>query len=171
MKILITGTKGIAQALADAYQAHDVTCVSRSTGHDINNINTWGQQFVDHDMIINNAYDGFGQVQVLDYFFRAWKYDASKKIITIGSRSSYMPAVDTKNMPYWPYQVHKLALQQAHDRMIQEAECQMKIINPGPVDTQMIAHLTVKKISTQDLAEKIIAVIDDPTVRRIDLWL
>lgn len=171
MKILITGTRGIGQALADAYADHEVTCVSRHTGHNINLVSLWGVEFLQYDMVINNAYDGFGQVTVLEYFYNAWRQNANKKIISVGSRASYMPASDIKQLAYWPYQVHKLALQQAHDRMIQDAQCDMKIINPGPVDTEMIAHLDIKKMSPADLAQRMVQVIQDPAIRRMDLWL
>ena len=42
MKILVTGTKELAQELAFVYAGHDATSVSRSTGHDINKIEEWG---------------------------------------------------------------------------------------------------------------------------------
>lgn len=171
MKILVTGTKGIGQALAQVYADHAVTCVSRSTGHDINLVNCWGFEFLQHDMVFNNAYDGFGQIVLLEYFYNAWKHDPSKKIITVGSRSSYMPALDTKHVAHWPYQIHKQALQHTHDRMIQDAKCDLKIINPGPVDTDMVSHLDIDKMSPIELAQRIVAVVQDSAIKRMDLWL
>lgn len=171
MKILITGTRGIAQALAQVYADHTVTCVSRATGHDINLVHSWGFEFLHYDMIFNNAYDGFGQILILEYFYNAWKHDTSKKIVTVGSRSSYMPASDAKQMTYWPYQAHKLALQHSHDRMVQDAKCDLKIINPGPVDTDMIAHLDIDKMSPSELAQRMAVIVSDPATKRIDLWL
>ena len=171
MKILITGNQGIARALAEQYDTHQVTCVSRQTGHDINQISQWGQQFLDYDLVFNNAYDGYGQVSVLEFFFNHWQELPNKTIVTIGSRSSYIPATDTKHLPYWPYQNHKLALQQAHDRMIQSAKCVLKIVNPGPVNTDMVKHLSVPKIDPKELATRVASMVADPAMKRIDLWL
>jgi len=130
-----------------------------------------GPEFLTYDMVINNAYDGFGQILVLQYFYYAWRNEPSKKIISIGSRSSYMSSSDNKQPTYWPYQIHKLALQEAHDRLIQDAKCDMKIINPGPVDTEMISHLDVKKMSPNNLAQRIVEIVQDPDIKRVDLWL
>ena len=41
MKILITGTNGLACKLGEAYADHSVSLVSRSNGFDINEINHW----------------------------------------------------------------------------------------------------------------------------------
>jgi short-subunit dehydrogenase len=170
MKILITGTKGLARALANAYIDHEVTLVSRSSGFDIAEIAHWGQEFLEHDCVFNNAYDGFLQVGVLEFFYSHWKNNYDKKIITIGSRAITHKRTDVES-GYWPYRLHKQALQQAHDAMLLDAKCNMKIINPGPIDTDMIKHIDTVKIDTGDLADKIKNIVSDPTLKRIDLWL
>jgi hypothetical protein len=170
MKILITGTRGLAHALGDAYIDQSVTLVSRSGGFDIADIGRWGEEFLDYDCVFNNAYDGFSQVGVLTFFYNHWKNDPSKKIISIGSRAITHKRTDAES-GYWAYRLHKQALQQAHDSMLLDAKCDIKIINPGPIDTDMIKHLNTIKIDPTTLALKIKNIVSDPTVKRVDLWL
>ncbi len=169
MKILITGTRGLAQSLGDAYIDHSVTLVSRSSGYDINDIDTWGNKFADYDCVVNCAYDGFAQVKVLEFFYNQWKHDVNKQIVSIGSRTISFKRSDNES-GYWAYRLHKQALQQAHDSMLLDAKCDMKIINPGPVDTDMIRHLNCVKLDTAALANTIKNIAADATIKRVDLW-
>lgn len=170
MKILITGTRGLANALGDVHIDHDVTLVSRSSGYDINDINRWGLEFLDRDCVYNCAYDAFAQIKVLEFFYHHWKDDISKKIITIGSCIITYKRTDSET-GYWAYRLHKQTLQQAHDAMLLTARCDMKIINPGPINTDMISHLSVPKLSPEELAQRIIQWAADPYVKRIDCWI
>jgi NAD(P)-dependent dehydrogenase (short-subunit alcohol dehydrogenase family) len=170
MRILITGAKGLARALGDTYIDHEVTLVSRSSGFNIADINLWGQEFLEYDCVFNNAYDGFLQIGVLEFFYNHWKNNYNKKIITIGSRAITYKRTEVES-GYWAYRLHKQALQQAHDAMLLDAKCDMKIINPGPIDTDMIKHLDTVKLDTGDLANKIKNIVSDSTLKRIDLWL
>lgn len=172
MKILITGNSGLASGIADNLLQHQVTRVSRSTGHDINHIDHWGHQFLDHDMIMNCAYDGFGQVAVLEFFYRNWKNDPAKSIINIGSRVIVYPRSEIeKDGQYWPYRLHKQTLEQAWKQMLC-CQCDIKLINPGSIDTHMMQHITgIKKFHVRDLGARIVAAAFDPTIKRLDLWL
>ena len=170
MKILITGTKGLASALGDAYIDHSVTLVSKSGGYNINNIKDWGTEFLDGDCVFNCAYDGFAQVDVLEFFYSHWKDNADKKIITIVSRSITHKRLESET-GYWPYRLHKQALQQAHDSMLLTAKCDMKIIHPGPIDTAMIQHIQCQKLNPVDLAKTIQDIVATPAIKRVDLWL
>lgn len=170
MKILITGIQGLADALRDVYIDHEVTSVSKSGGYNIQDIEQWGKQFLNYDLVFNCAYSGFDQVNVLEFFYRHWKDDSTKKIVSIGSRCITHRRIESSD-DYWPYKVHKQALQSAHDSMQLEAKCDLKIFNPGPIDTQMIAHLNTLKMSTQELAARIKTYTEDRFVKRIDLWI
>lgn len=170
MKILITGTTGLAKALGDAYAEHSVTLVSKSGGYDINNVKQWGHEFLDNDCVINCAYEGFGQLSVLEFFYKHWKTDPLKQIINIGSRSIVYKRLDAGS-GYWSYRQHKQTLQQAVDAMQLDALCNIKIINPGPIDTPMIAHHQCVKFETHALAAKIKDIAADPSIKRVDLWL
>jgi hypothetical protein len=170
MKILITGTQGLAHSLGDAYIDHSVTLVSRSGGYDINNIDQWGSEFLDRDCVFNCAYDKFAQVSVLEFFFKHWGNDPSKKIINIGSRATSYKRLDGES-GYWDYRLHKQALQQAHDAMLLTAKCDLKMFNPGPIDTVMIARQQCLKYNPDELAIKIKNFVADTTIKRVDLWL
>ena len=170
MKILITGTRGLAASLGNAYRDHAVTLISRSNGHDINNIQDWGAEFLDYDCVFNCAYDGFAQIGVLEFFYQHWKDNADKKIVTIGSRSITHKRLESE-AGYWPYRLHKQALQQAHDTMLLTAKCDMKIVHPGPIDTEMIQHIQCAKLDPVDLADTIQSIVAAPAIKRIDLWL
>lgn len=170
MKILITGSRGLAASLGDAYCNHEVRLVSRSTGFDINHIENWGSEFLDHDCVFNCAYDNFSQVKVLEFFYNSWKNNPSKQIISIGSRVVSHKRIDLDS-EYWPYRLHKQALQQAHDAMLLTALCDIKIVNPGPIDTAMIQHLQCSKLNPEDLAQQIKSIVANPLLKRVDLWL
>jgi hypothetical protein len=172
MKILLTGTQGLAQQIAAVYDSNHCVCVSRSTGHDIHLVDTWGDSFLDFDMVFNCAYGNGGQLAVLEYFFNNWQLRKEKSIITIGSKVITQPRVELElDHEYWPYRHHKCSLQIMHDRMLSTAQCNMKIINPGVLDTDMARNLSAKKMSPLYLAKKIQSIVDDPTIKRIDLWL
>lgn len=170
MNILITGTRGLAAAIKHVYAECNVVAVSKSQQYDIKQISVWGQQFVDFDMVFNCAYDGFAQVDVLEFFFNVWKNNFTKTIVSIGSRTIVQPRIDIElDQNYWSYRQHKLALQNAHDSMIKTAQCRLKIINPGPIDTDMISHATCEKLDPIQLAFKIKQWVEDTNISRVDL--
>jgi hypothetical protein len=172
MKILITGTKGLAKELAFVYADYNVTTVSKSTGHNILQINNWGVDFLNYDLVFNCAYSGIGQQLVLEYFHHHWQYDSTKSIITIGSKVITQPRSDLAMANnYWPYRIHKQTLQTMHDSMWPTARCDLKIINPGAFDSAMVAHLDVEKLSLHELAIRIKKYTEDPVIKRVDLWL
>jgi len=172
MKILITGTTGLAKDLSEVFCNHSVTSVSKASGHNIHQINQWGNGYLDYDCVVNCAYDNIGQQLVLEYFYNNWKNDSNKKIITIGSKIINQPRIESEiDHHYWPYRLHKQALQLTHDVMLATAKCDMKIINPGAFDTAMISHVDTPKISTKVLSEKIFQIMQDPLIKRVDLWL
>jgi len=170
MKILITGTRGLAKSLADEYANHTVTAVSKSTGHNIKNIHNWGSIYLDYDLVFNCAYHEYSQISVLEFFFDHWKNDVSKTIVSIGSKAIYGSRIEN-TQDYWAYRTHKIALQSAHDNMLTTAKCDIKIFNPGPVDTEMIAHHNIPKYSTKELATVIKKLVAIPTIKRTDLWI
>lgn len=170
MKILITGQSGLAQALSNAHSQDHVTCVSRSNGHDIALIKTWGFKFLDYDLVYNCAYSGMHQLTVLEFFYEHWKNNASKVIVNIGSRVTSQPRTENKK-DYWPYRIHKQTLQHAHESMLPDAQCDIKLINPGPIDTDMIRHLSIPKFDPVSLAQRIKTLVADPTIKRVDLWV
>lgn len=173
MKILITGNQGLAQALAQRLcQNHSVTMVSRSSGYDIKHISQWAQTFYHCDMFVNCAYDSWAQTEALETFYWAWKDTATKSIINIGSSISDYVRIDKHHdHEYLSYRVHKQSLQSAFAKMVKTAQCDIKLINPGPMDTNMLnANNNVNKMSPDFVAEKIVSVMFDPVIKRVDLW-
>lgn len=170
MKILVTGRTDLASALHRAHHDDNVALVSRSSGHDITMVEEWGDQFIGYDLVYNCAYDGFGQVSVLEFFHDRWKDDQSKIIVNIGSRVTYFPRLED-DKSYWPYQVHKQTLQQVYEKMLPGSRCDIKLINPGPIDTDMIKHLSCDKLDPGHLALRIKDLALDPIIKRVDLWL
>jgi short-subunit dehydrogenase len=175
MNILITGTSGLAEALKQELGKHDntVTCVSRSTGHDIKNILEWAPGFYHYDVCINSAYDQWSQVNVLEQFFYAWRNNSSKQIINIGSSIvDYARIERDKEHEYMAYKNHKQALQSTFYKLVKLAECDIKLVNPGAIDTAMIQHLNfADKMTPTFVAEKIAAIMKEPTFKKVDLWL
>jgi hypothetical protein len=50
--------------------------------------------------------------------------------------------------------------------------CDVKLINPGPIDTDLIRNIeNIKKMSVTEAADRMTKYILDPVVRRVDLWL
>lgn len=170
MKILITGQSGLARALADVHHKDHVTCVSQSNSHDIALIKNWGSKFLDCDLVYNCAYSNIHQLTVLEFFYQHWRTDSSKIIVNIGSRVTSYPRIENKK-DYWPYLIHKQTLQQAYESMLPDAKCDIKLINPGPIDTDMIRHLSVPKFEPTTLAHRIKNLVADPTIKRVDLWV
>ena len=172
MKILITGSKGLAQELAFVYGDHDVTNVSQSTGYNILLVKDWASEFLSYDLVFNCAYSGIGQLLVLEQFYQYWHCDPTKTIVSIGSKVITQPRSEIElDRHYWPYRTHKQTLQAMHDSMWPNAQCDLKIINPGAFDSAMVAHLDVEKISLYELAISIKKHTEDPIIKRVDLWL
>lgn len=174
MNILITGNLGLAKALQQELVADNlVTCVSRSSDHDIKNVLSWGPSFYHYDVCINCAYDQWAQVDVLEQFYYAWKDDPTKQIINIGSTIiDYIRTEREKEYEYMAYKNHKQALQSAFYKLAKLAYCDIKLINPGAIDTAMISHLDfANKMSTEFIAKKIIAIMKEPTFKKVDIWL
>jgi hypothetical protein len=55
--------------------------------------------------------------------------------------------------------------------MLNSAKCDLKIFNPGPIDTAMIAHHNIPKYSTTELAKTIKEFTSNSAIKRIDLWV
>lgn len=170
MKVLITGRSGLAKALAEVHKDDCITVASRHSGHDIAMIKKWGEAFLDHDLVYNCAYSAMGQVAVLEFFYDHWKNEPSKIIVNIGSRVTHFPRTEDDG-GYWPYKIHKQCLQIAYEQMLPGARCDIKLINPGPIDTDMVRHLSVPKFDPLDLASRVKEFSLDPAIKRVDLWV
>jgi hypothetical protein len=172
MKILITGTTGLAQEIACVLTEHKVTLVSRTTGHNLLQVNDWGAAFLDYDCVFNCAYGLGGQQLVLEYFYNKWHQNSTKHIISIGSKIITQPRSEPDlNLEYWTYRIHKQTLQHMHDTMWPTAKCDLKIINPGAFDSNMVSHLAIPKMRLREFALQVKEIYNNPLFKRVDLWL
>lgn len=171
MKIVITGTRSLSKALEQALTSeHDVVCLDR--GYDIAQIDQWYQQFNLYDCVINSAHDKFGQVGVLEYFSNMWKDCPDKRIINIGSIvTDYARSERDKEADYFSYRIHKQALQLAFSKLSRESKCCIQLINPGPFDSETVAHISVPKLTQSQVCDTVKLLINNPNIKRIDQWI
>lgn len=147
MKVAITGySSGIGKSLSNIYPAR--IGLSRSNGYDINNVDQIIEAVENCDIFINNAYDGFNQVELLYALFSIWK-DENKLIVNISSNSG-----DGIKRRSHIYSIHKTALDKASEQLgnIPGSNCKIINIRPGWVDTPMVSNVEEKKIDPDDLA-------------------
>jgi len=171
MKILITGKRGLSAALINTLTQHHIHSTDQQN-YNIQQVKDWAAEFVDFDVCINCAYDSWHQVSVLEEFNAMWKDDSSKTIVNIGSIvSSYSRTEVDKEHEYSPYRLHKQALELCFNKLVRVSKCNIKLVNPGPIDTSMISHLTCTKMSAAHVAERISWLINQPDIKRLDLWL
>jgi len=169
--ILITGTSELSLAIQETLNEHNVTLISKKTGNDINNIREWGKEYESFDILINLAYDSWGQIELLQYFYNAWKNDPNKKIINIGSKvSSYGRSEVTLENEFWEYRLHKQCLESAFLKMVDSAICDIKLINPGPIDTVMVENLDIPKMSKEFFSTQVKEIMFNPIFKRVDIW-
>jgi len=85
VKVAITGhTQGLGKALFDIYD--NSMGFSRSNGFDINDPDPIVKASLDCDIFINNAWDKFAQINLLENLFYFWRYQ-NKTIVNISSVS------------------------------------------------------------------------------------
>lgn len=155
MKIAITGhTSGIGLAVAEHLATnHFIVGFSRTTGYDISTgqgINDIVAQCNDVDVIVNNAYRAFSQVDLL-YALHAKLSDRKLLIINNSSQSS-----DGIKKKPWIYSVHKAALDKASEQLsYQDTACKISNLRMGYVDIPRMANITQPKISTKSVCAAI----------------
>jgi NADP-dependent 3-hydroxy acid dehydrogenase YdfG len=137
-KIAITGhNHGIGQALANNYksQGHDVIGLSRSTGYDIK-LEDILDPIKDCDILINNAHDEFGQVQLLHRVFNLWQHQSNKQIINISSAITMYPIPANLHMEEYQYRLQKVCLEEAVNQLrLLENGPRLILVKPGAVAT------------------------------------
>ena len=171
MKILITGKRGLAAALLNNLQQHSVVLTDQQN-YNIRDVKNWASNFCDFDICINCAYDTWHQISVLEEFYSMWHNDPKKIIVNVGSTvSSYSRSELSKEHEYSSYRLHKQALELCFNKLVKVAACDIKLVNPGPIDTDLVSHLTCTKMSPAHVAERISWMINQPDIKRLDLWL
>jgi len=156
MKVAITGhTSGLGKALHEFYPGAMV--FSRSNGFNIKQPESIALKAHDCDVFINNAHDGFCQVQLLYILYNLWKHH-DKTIVCISSNS----ADGTKDHPNL-YSTEKRALDHACEQLnnIPGTKCKIVCIKPEYIDTPRVGYVQgVNKIETKELAQFIFNLIN-----------
>jgi NAD(P)-dependent dehydrogenase (short-subunit alcohol dehydrogenase family) len=170
MKILLTGhTSGLGSAIAKKIS---VIGISRTNNYNIANVNEWAQEFTDCDLLINNAYDKNYQVNVLEEFFKMWSHDRNKQVINIGSYVADYTRTDLqRDHLYWDYRLNKKMLLEACKQMSRIYAWDCKIINFGPIDTPMANLINQPKINVDKAADKVLDLIKDRNIKRLDYFI
>lgn len=166
--IAITGhTSGLGKELFNYFLDSDPIGFSRSNGYDINDPANIIQHLYESSIFINNAYDGFAQVDMLYSIYDIWKNDSSKTIISISSNSS--DGIKTKEHPY---AIHKAALDKASQQLAYNKNTKCKIINikPGWIDIDRVNHITEPKIEPIELC-KLISFMISTTYNPIEMTI
>jgi hypothetical protein len=178
MKIAITGhSKGIGKACFDLLGTqHEVIGFSRSNGFNI--VDQFGsivRAVKNCDVFVNNAHQGYTQVDLLNAVFEMWKDNPDKTIVNISSLSKY-PGLSGNQTGY---SATKAALShQAFLLMFKtDRKCRMININPGYVETDMIANIpgieNKSKITAEECANSIVWAINQPQhieIGELSIW-
>lgn len=178
MKIAITGhSKGIGKACFDLLDKdHEVIGFSRSNGFNIvDQFSSIVRAVKNCDVFVNNAHQGYTQVDLLNAVFEMWKDNPNKTIVNISSLSKY-PGLSGNQTGY---SATKAALShQAFILMFKtDRKCRMININPGYVETDMIANIpgieNKSKITPEECANSIVWAINQPQhieIGELSIW-
>lgn len=173
MKIAVTGhSSGIGKACLNTLRCTVSSGYSRRNGWNISDSDTLIQELVtkNYDIVINNAYQETHQSDILEKLFHVWR-EKPKVIISIGSYVIDYPRIQSSDSGAWPYRDHKKHLANLFRKLAKlESKCRLGLINPGPVDTKMIAHLDVPKLSAIKVAETVQLMIDNAHIKEVTLY-
>lgn len=162
LKIGITGhSKGIGKACYDLLsKEHEVSGFSRSNGYDIINYNQVANAVRDLDVFVNNAWDSYYQIDLLNTVFDMWRDDKNKMIVNISSMAKYPGLSDNTSS----YTASKAALShQALKLMFKtNRKCKIININPGFVKTDMVSDKDFPMLTPEETAQTIAWAINQP---------
>ena len=146
MKIAITGTTGLAAAIAGALQDHKIS-TPRIDDIIMNGTNFWGFDYDNSnhvDVLINHAHRDFDQTKILDIAYRSWKNDKSKYIINISSRA-HQPNISKGHM----YATQKASLNHLSNNLVYNSNkhCRITTLNLGLLNNEELPSLTYKEVA------------------------
>jgi NAD(P)-dependent dehydrogenase (short-subunit alcohol dehydrogenase family) len=170
MNVLVTGCQGIGQAICEKWSGHNVTCVSRSTGHDINCWSQWIADFYEFDVFVNNAQSAWHQTELLVHMANRWRDQPGRIIINIGSTVASYSKSHGDDKEFSQYRNQKRTLQDAFHQLAQQCQCRLILINPGPTDTDLMQGVAVDKMSADSVAKYVQLAVDHPEIKRLDIW-
>lgn len=141
MKIAVTGSTRLAGSLVERFGATPIRV------DQVVNYN-------DYDVFINCAHVGFKQCELLETWFKEWKYDPTKIIINISSRAG-LPNLSKGYI----YGAQKAALDHLSDNLIYntDKECRITTLNLGMLEDEL------PSVSYEEVGHIIDLIISLPT--------
>ena len=146
MNIGITGTTGLAEAIAGALQDHkiytpriDDILMNPEHGYWFDKTNS-----NEYDVFINHAHRDFDQVTIFDIFMKHWKRLPHKYIINISSRA-HQPNISKGHM----YASQKAALNHYTNNIVYNSDklCRVTTLNLGLLNNEDLPSLTYKEVA------------------------
>jgi hypothetical protein len=168
MKILVSGNpnQGLAQAIGQELVGHEVTFMSRTTGHDLTQSHVQ-QQFaeasIDYDVvIINSALWKFNQTILLETVFKKLKsLDKRTLIVCVGSTTDRV-----KKGTDWLYNAEKKALRDFANSLgiagVWSNAPRVTLISFGSLSNVQEKHPDRKTIPIRKAAEYIKWILEQP---------
>lgn len=161
MKIAITGhTNGIGKYIFNCLD--NPIGFSLSTGYDITDpISRTNiiQQIIDYDIFINNAFDRYGQCEMLFDVWKLWK-DTDKTIINIGSDVTKY-TMNSKRLEMLDYYNYKIALKNLHDRLqTLNTSVKLEYISFGFVATEKIKSMNIPESMTISVGDAVSQILE-----------
>jgi NAD(P)-dependent dehydrogenase (short-subunit alcohol dehydrogenase family) len=148
MNIAITGTSGLAAAIAGALQSLDNQIFTPR----IEDITMNGTLFYgfskghrnEWDVLINHAHQDFDQTKILDIAFRAWQPYTNKYIINISSRAA-QPNISKGYM----YSAQKASLNHLATNLAYNSDkhCRITTINLGLLNHEDLPSMSYDEVA------------------------
>lgn len=156
-RVVITGhTSGIGRAFADWFnqRGHDVTGLSRSTGHDISDTDKITQIVQQSEIFVNNAWQGFDQSRIMYHIHHAWRGQRDRAIIAVSSARSIKITEYHEDPEMNQYKAAKLGLDWTCQHLWNHDPWpRIYLLRPGHTDTKFTASSTRPKMQPQALVD------------------
>lgn len=165
MKVAITGhLSGLGKSLYK--KIPNSVGIDKLEGNDISKPNDWIDRALCCDVLINNAYKGFEQCNILEIFFKNWKNE-NKTIINVSSCAANINTLYKEN---FFYPIHKKALDDACIRL-QQIQSNVRIVNIkiGWMDTPMSKDFDQYKLNPDYVADVIINCLQNKDIYSITI--
>lgn len=162
MKIAITGhTSGIGKSLFE--RCDDAIGFSLSTGYDITHP-VERSKIVEHiqdcDVFVNNAFDRYGQCEMLFDVWKSWK-DTDKIIINIGSDVTKY-TMNAKRLEILDYYNYKISLKNLHERL-------QNLNSSVIMYYTSFGYVATEKTKAMSIPERMTITVDDAVTQIMEL--
>ena len=172
--IVITGTsRGIGKAIKERLEdeGHTVVSLNRDNGFDLKRLYNSLEvgllkALKEADIFINNVHYDFVQVKLLRSAYSLWQKE-SKLIINMSSTTGDKFKDGIRGDPkIFDYQIQKVALDKASQKLSDLGKCKVVNIRPGWVDTgaseKYTPPLGLTKLKPEVIADAVSYVINQP---------